>query len=60
MTIIDFPFNNNNALFKFKQQITGQTGNCGTKVVEIMILLKYLSKFWRTIEMPLIAKLVFS
>ena len=53
--IIDFPANNNNsALFKFKQQITGQTGNRGTKDVEIMFPLKYLSNFWRTLEMPLI------
>ena len=29
---IDFPANNNNSiLLKFKQQITGQTGNNGTK-----------------------------
>ena len=59
--IIDFPANNNNsASFKFKQQIIGQTGNGGTKDVEIMVPLKYLSNFWRTLEMPLIVKLVFS
>ena len=30
--ITDFPANNNNRIsFKFKQQITGQTGNGGTK-----------------------------
>ena len=53
--IIDFPANNNNSnLFKFKQQITGQTGNGGTKDVEISVPLKYLSNFWRTIEMLLI------
>ena len=53
--IIDFPANSNNiALFNFKQQITGQTGKCGTKDVEIMVLLKYLGNFWRTLEMPLI------
>ena len=52
--IIDFAANNNNALFKFKQQITGQTGNCHTKDVEIMVLLEYLSNFWRTPEMRLI------
>ena len=34
-------------------KFTGQTGNDGTKDVEIMILLKYLSNFWRTLEMPL-------
>ena len=53
--IIDFPANNNNsASFKFKQQIIGQTGNGGTQDVEIMVPLKYLSNFWRTLEMPLI------
>ena len=34
--------------------MTGQTGNDGTKDVEIMVPLKYLSNFWRTLEMPLI------
>ena len=44
--VIDFPANNNNSVsFKFKQQITGQTGNGGTKDVEIMVPLKYLSNF---------------
>ena len=31
---------------------TGQTGNNGTKNVEIMVKLKYLSNFWRTPETP--------
>ena len=36
--IIDFPANNdNNILFKFKQQMVGQTGKVGTKYVEIMV-----------------------
>ena len=43
-----------NASFKYKQKITDQTGNDGTKDVEIMVPLKYLSNFWRTLEMPLI------
>ena len=38
----------------FKKQITGQTGNGGTKDVEIIVPLKYLSNSWRTSEMPLI------
>ena len=44
--ITDFPANNNNSnLFKFKQQITEQIGNSGTKDVQIMVPLKYLSNF---------------
>ena len=35
-------------------KITDQTGNDGKKDVEIMVPLKYLSNFWRTLEMPLI------
>ena len=31
--------------FKFKQKITGQAGNDGTKDVEIMVPLKHLSIF---------------
>ena len=51
-SITDFPANNNSISFKFKQQITGQ--NSGTRDVEIMVPLKYLSNFLRTLEMPLI------
>ena len=40
--------------FNFKAKITGQTGNDGTKDVEIIVPLEYLSNFWRTLEMPLI------
>ena len=40
--------------FNLKAKITGQTGDNGTKEVEIMVPLKYLSNFWRTLEMPLI------
>ena len=40
--------------FNFKAKITGQSGDKGTKEVEIMVPLKYLSNFWRTLEMPLI------
>ena len=52
ITVID------SASFKFKQKITRQTENNGTRDVKIMVLLKYLSNIWRTLEMPLI-KLVF-
>ena len=46
--------NNNSASFKFKQKITDKTAAGGTKNVEIMVTLKYLSNFWRTHQMPLI------
>ena len=46
--------NNNSVLFKFKKKITSKTAGGGTKDVKIMFPLKYLSKFWRTIEMSLI------
>ena len=52
--IIDFSDNNLTDSFNFKLKMTGQTGNDGTKNVEIMVPLKYLSNFWRTLEMPLI------
>ena len=53
--ITDFPTNDNKSIsFNFKQQITGQTGSGDTKDVEIMVSLKYLSNFWRMLEMPLI------
>ena len=53
--IIDFPANINNSIsLKFKQQITGQTGNGGKKDDEIMVPINYLHNFWRTIEMSLI------
>ena len=45
-------FPGNSISFKFQQKITGSTQNNGTKKVEIMVLLKYLSNFWRTLEMP--------
>ena len=39
---IDFRTNNNGVFsFKFKQKITGQTGNSNTKDFEIMVSLKY-------------------
>ena len=40
--------------FNFKVKLTGQTENNGTKNVEIMVPSKYLSNFWRTLEIPLI------
>ena len=54
--IIDVPNRaiNDSASFISKQKVTGQTGNNGTKDVQIMVPLKYVSNFWRTLEMPLI------
>ena len=53
----DVPNNNlaNPESFKFKVKITGKTLDDGnTKDVAIIVPLKYLSNFWRTLEMPLI------
>ena len=45
----------NSRSFKCKVKITEKTPNNGnTKDVEIIVPLKYLSHFWRTLEMPLI------
>ena len=52
--VVIFAGNNLTDSFNFKVKITGQTGDDGTKDVEIMVPLKYLSSFWRTLEMPLI------
>ena len=49
-------FNGANATdsFNFKTKITGETNNDGIINIEIMVPLKCLSSFWRTLEMPLI------
>ena len=59
--IVDFNGANATDSFNFKTKITGQTaadnnnGNIAGRVdVEIMVPLKYLSNFWRTLKMPLI------
>ena len=52
--ITEFTAGNTTDSFKFKAKITGQTGDDGTKDVEIIVPLKYLRNFWRTLEMPLI------
>ena len=53
--IADFTATNTTDSFKFKTKITGQTNNDGEiNGVEIMVPLKYLSNFWRTLQMPLI------
>ena len=43
--IINFTENNFTNSFNFKVKMTGQTGDDGTKYVEIMVPLKYLSNF---------------
>ena len=43
--IVDFNEENVTDWFNFKEKITGQTGDEGTKDVEIMAPLKYLSNF---------------
>ena len=53
--IVDFNGANATDSFNFKAKITGQTNDDGEiNNVEIMVPLKYLSNFWRTLEMPLI------
>ena len=49
-------FNGANAThsFNFKTKITDQTNDDGRIDIEIMVPLKYLSNFWRTLQMPLI------
>ena len=45
----------NSKSFKCKVKKTGKTlNNRNAKDVEIIVSLKYLSNFWRTLEMPLI------
>ena len=52
--IANFAENNLTGSFNFETKMTGQTGDNGTTTVEIMVPLKYLSNFWRTLEMFLI------
>ena len=52
--IVNFSENNLTDSFNFKVKKTGQTGDDGTKIVEIMVSLKNLNNFWRTREMSLI------
>ena len=52
--IVNFNRANATDSFNFKTKITDQANNNGIINVEIMIPLKYLSIFWRTLEMPLI------
>ena len=47
--------NDNTCSFKYKANLIGNTENNGTKNgIKIAVPLKYLSNFWRSLEMPLI------
>ena len=50
--IVNFTDNNLTDSFNFKAKMTGQTGNGGTKNVELMVPLKYWNKM--PLEMPLV------
>ena len=52
--IIDFNGANATDSFIFRATITGQINDDGIINVGIMVPLKYLSNFWRTLEIPLI------
>ena len=47
--IVNFTENNLTDSFNFKVKMTGQIGDDGTKNVEIIGPLKYLSNFWRNV-----------
>ena len=49
--IANFSATDNSASLKLKQKLAGKTAAGGTKKVEIMMPLKYLSNFRRTLEM---------
>ena len=60
-TVANFPGGNNSASCKFKkkkkkkkEKKVGRTKNNGTNNVKIMVPLKHLSYFWRTLDVPLI------
>ena len=56
--IVEFNGANATDSFNFKAKMTGQTDDDGRiSDVEIMVPLKYLSNFQRTLQMPLIMKL---
>ena len=45
----------NSESFKYKTSITGKTADDGnTKGVDFSVPLKYLSNFWRTLDIPLV------
>ena len=52
--IVDFNGANTTDAFNFKTKIIGQTNDDGIIKIQIMVPLKHLSNFWRTLEMILI------
>ena len=50
--IVDFNIANATDSFNFTTKITGQTNDDGKINIEIMVPFKYLSNFWKTLEMP--------
>ena len=52
--VVDCTNNNLTDSFNFKVKVASQTGNDGAKNVEIMVPIKYLSNFSRTLKIPLI------
>ena len=50
------PLSTNSESFKYKTSIVGKTSqdNDSLTNVEVVILLKYLSNFWRNLDIPLI------
>ena len=44
--------------FKFKQKIMGKTSSSGTEGVDIIVPLKYLPTFLKTLDIPFTAKLM--
>ena len=53
LSLIFFFAADNSALLKIKQKITGKTAANGRKDVKIIVPLKYLNNFWKTLKMPL-------
>ena len=43
----------NSQSFKYKAALVGKTANSSVKNTKIIALLKYLSNFWRSVEIPL-------
>ena len=47
-------FLGHSTLFNFNGKVTCETGDDRRKYVKILVPLKYLNDFWRTVKMPLI------